>query len=378
MRLKILYIAPDVVLDLPKVLSEHFTGDYVSTWMRSDASDAKEDLARIESSFGDFRFHPRPRPVRNTLIAKVEELVFYAKKGVELSRRYGPYDAIVCYSPFRAAFAGFWVRFRTGTPLLVEFPLSPGSVYRRATSLGGRLRHFLAPRIARAVAELCDGVMILFPWQLEPLKVGPSVRRHLVHAFVRTRSDVRPSRLDDYVLLVGKPYEPKGADVLVDAFLKVRSKFPSVKLVMAGSDEDVTWLRKRAPHDAPIEYVGRLSHDDVLQLIAGCRIFALPSWTEGTPRTIIEAFALGRPVISTRIDGIPYIVRHGITGELVAPGNTDELADSLDRLLSRPEYARQLGEAGRQFSQSAFDPAAIATMWKEAVTAAVAPVGKTY
>ena len=370
-RLRLLYIAPDVVLDLPKALSAHFTGEYISTWMRSGASDAKVDLEKITASFGDFRFHPRPKPRNSGLLAKLEELVFYARKGVELHRQSGPYDVIVCYSPFRTAIAGLWIKWRTGTPVIVEFPLNPGSVYSRATGIGGRLRHYLAPRVARLVARLSDGVMILFPWQLDQLGVSSRVPRHLVHAFVRTKRNVLPSRTDDYILLVGKPWSPKGADILLQAFLSIRDRHPGLTLVLAGSDEDATWLRQMIPAGAPVELIERLPHDDVLRLIAGCRIFALPSWTEGTPRTIIEAFASARPVISTRTDGIPYVVRHGETGELVPVGSPVELAESIERLLNDPDYATQLGIAGKAFAETEFDAAHIADMWRDAVNAMV-------
>jgi glycosyltransferase involved in cell wall biosynthesis len=369
MRPRLLYIAPDVVLDLPKALSAHFTGDYVATWMKSGAADAKADLARIAESFGDFDFHPRPKPANNGLLAKLEELVFYARTGVALHRSRGPYDVIVCYSPFRTALAGLWIRWRTGVPVIVEFPLNPGSVYSRATGIGGKLRHFFAPRVARLVAKLSDGVMILFPWQLDQLGVAKSVPRHLVHAFVRTKQGVKPLRTDDYILLVGKPWGPKGADILLKAFLQISARHPALKLVLAGSDENASWLREMIPAGTRVELIERLPHDEMLALIAGCRIFALPSWTEGTPRTIIEAFALARPVVSTRTDGIPYVVRHGETGELVPVGDPDALAASLERLLNDPAYATRLGEAGQAFAAREFDSAHIADMWRDAVVA---------
>jgi glycosyltransferase involved in cell wall biosynthesis len=368
-RPRLLYIAPDVVLDLPRALSEYFTGDYVATWNKSDAPDAAEDRRRIDASFGDFTFHPRPRPSSTGLIAKAEELWFYAKTGVRLAREHGRYDLIVCYSPFRTAIAGLCIRLFTGSPVIVEFPLNPSSVYSRARGVGGRMRHWLAPIVARLVARLSDGVMILFPWQLDLLGVSKRVPRYLVHAFVRTREDVVATRTDDYVLLVGKPWEAKGADVLLRAFLKITDQHPSVKLILAGSDEDWSWIRAMIPVGARVELIARLPHDEVLSLIAGCRVFALPSWTEGTPRTIIEAFASARPVISTRTDGIPYIVRPGETGELVPTGDVDALASALHKLLADRAYAESLGMNGQHFARTEFNAARVASMWADAANA---------
>ncbi len=366
-RYRLLYIAPDVVLDLPAALSAHFEGDYVATWLKSDAPDAAEDLQRIRASFGRFEFHPRPRPTSRNLRTKLEELVFYVRKGVELSRTKGRYDVVVCYSPFRTGVAGLFIQWITGTPAIIEFPSNPASVFSRSPGLAGKVRHVLSPWLAKIVARLSSGIMILFPWQVDALGISSRVQRHLVHAFVRMKEGVPATRHDDYVLLVGKPWAAKGADILVKAFLRIAAKHPTVTLVIAGSDEDAGWLKSMVPAGARVEFVGRMPHDDILGLIAGCRVFALPSWTEGTPRTIIEAYSCARPVVATRTDGIPYVVRQDETGELVALGSDVELAAALDRLLSDPDRADQLGRNGQALARSEFAAGRIAQQWADAV-----------
>ena len=134
---RLLYIAPDVVLDLPAALSPYFDGDYVATWLRSDAPDAAEDLARINAAFGAFEFHPRPRPIEGGIASKLEELVFYVKKGIQLSRERGRYDVVVCYSPFRTGVAGILIQWFTGTPAIIEFPANPGERLNTDAGLDG-------------------------------------------------------------------------------------------------------------------------------------------------------------------------------------------------------------------------------------------------
>ncbi len=370
---RLLYIAPDVVLDLPGALSKYFDGDYVATWLRSDAPDAAEDLARINAAFGTFEFHPRPRPTTRGLGAKLEELRFYVRKGLELSRARGRYDVIVCYSPFRTGVAGILLQWLTGTPALIEFPSNPASVFSRSPGLAGRVRHFLSPWLAKMVARLSSGIMILYPWQVDALRISRRIPRHLVHAFVRMNEDAVAARADDYVLLMGKPWLPKGADLLIKAFLRITDEHPTVRLVVAGSDEDPAWLNALVPAGARVDIVGRMSHDESLSLIAGCRIFALPSWTEGTPRTIVEAFSHGRPVVATRTDGIPYLVRQDETGELVGLGSEAELAAALDRLLSDPNRAETLGRNGQRLVRTEFAADHVARMWSEAVRATLRP-----
>lgn len=371
-KFRLLYIAPDIVLDLPRALSAYFEGDYVATWMRSDAPDAKEDLEKIRASFGAFEFHPRPRPLNKGIRSKIEELVFYVRTGVQLSRSRGRYDVVVCYSPFRTGVAGVLIQWLTGTPALIEFPSNPRSVFSRSRSKLGRLSNFLSPWLSRLVARCSSGIMILFPWQVDGLGIASHVPRFLVHAFVRTRPGVQAQRTDDYILLVGKPWEAKGADVLVKAFLQITEKHPTVRLVIAGSDEDPLWLRDLVPAGGRVDFIGRLPHDDILSLMAGCRVFALPSWTEGTPRTIIEAYAYARPVVATRTDGIPYVVRQDETGELVAVNSVPELAAALDRLLSDPARAEQLGKNGQELARTEFAAERVAAMWRDAVKATLA------
>ena len=84
-------------------------------------------------------------------------------------------------------------------------------------------------------------------------------------------------------------------------------------------------------------------------------VFCLPSFAEGVPVVLMEAMATGRPVIATRIAGVPELVEDGISGLLVAPGNFEELADALLRLSVSPEERESLGLAGRHKVEEAFD-----------------------
>ena len=72
----------------------------------------------------------------------------------------------------------------------------------------------------------------------------------------------------------------------------------------------------------------------------------LPSANEGTPVSAIEALAGGRPVVATDVGGVPDVVRDGVDGFLVEPGDVDALADRLAELAADPELRRRMGEAG--------------------------------
>ncbi len=87
--------------------------------------------------------------------------------------------------------------------------------------------------------------------------------------------------------------------------------------------------------------------DDVAPYYASFDALILPSANEGTPVSAIEALAAGRPVVATRVGGVPDVIRDGEDGFLVDPGDVDALADRLGRLAANGELAQRMGEAGR-------------------------------
>jgi glycosyltransferase involved in cell wall biosynthesis len=89
-------------------------------------------------------------------------------------------------------------------------------------------------------------------------------------------------------------------------------------------------------------------------------IFVLPSLHEGIPMVLLEALALKRPVVASRVGGIPEVVSHGLSGMLVNPGNDTELAVGLQQLIQDREVAASLGVAGRNRVEQEFDAALMA------------------
>ena len=103
------------------------------------------------------------------------------------------------------------------------------------------------------------------------------------------------------------------------------------------------------------------------ELIAS-RALVLPSFGEGLPVVIMEALALGRPVISTCIAAIPELVRDGETGWLVPPENSTALARAVREATNDPEEARRRGENGRRRLDRCFRPPQAASIWHALVT----------
>jgi glycosyltransferase involved in cell wall biosynthesis len=137
------------------------------------------------------------------------------------------------------------------------------------------------------------------------------------------------------------------SDVLL-AFKRLREQGVDACLCMVGDGPERDALEHRA-HDLGIMkrtlFLGY--QEDVAPFYAAFDAMILPSGNEGTPVSAIESLAAGRPVVATRVGGVPDVVRDGEDGYLVEPGAVDELADRLARLAGDAELRRRMGEAGR-------------------------------
>jgi len=135
------------------------------------------------------------------------------------------------------------------------------------------------------------------------------------------------------VLFVGRLFREKGVQDLLGAFDRLADRHPEFRLAIvgAGPERAACEARARALGDR-LTVTGELGHDEIAQWIAACDVLTLPSWNEGTPNVILEALASGRPVVGTRVGGVPAVVRHAAQGELVAPRDVVGLAEALDRV----------------------------------------------
>jgi glycosyltransferase involved in cell wall biosynthesis len=148
-------------------------------------------------------------------------------------------------------------------------------------------------------------------------------------------------------LYAGRLAAQKAVDVLIDAIALV----PDARLDIVGEGPERAALERRAADVAPaqIRFVGYLDRAGVARAMAAARAVVLPSrWYENQPMVILEAMALGLPVIGTDLGGIPEQLGNGETGLLVGPDDPQALAAAMQQLLTDPAAARTMGDAARQ------------------------------
>ncbi|MBW6421945.1 glycosyltransferase family 4 protein [Rhizobium sp. XQZ8] len=156
----------------------------------------------------------------------------------------------------------------------------------------------------------------------------------------------------DYFVFAGRLAPEKGIATLIRATAKA-----GTKLVIAGTGPEETMLKELAASTgANVNFAGYLTGEKLFGLIGQSRGLILPSeWFENAPISVLEAYALGRPVIGTAIGGIPEMIREGETGLTARSGDPDDLARAMAELATRsPAERKTMGLAGRQWISKEF------------------------
>jgi glycosyltransferase involved in cell wall biosynthesis len=159
-------------------------------------------------------------------------------------------------------------------------------------------------------------------------------------------------------LLIARLLADKGIREYVAAARAVKAKFPEARFQLAGwIDPNPMSIRREElaawQEEGVIEYLGAL--DDVRPALAGARFYVLPSYREGTPRTVLEAMAMGRPVITTDAPGCRETVVDGDNGFLVPVKNIKALQAAMEKVLVDPDLAERMGNAGLQRARDKYD-----------------------
>jgi glycosyltransferase involved in cell wall biosynthesis len=147
----------------------------------------------------------------------------------------------------------------------------------------------------------------------------------------------------------------KGLETLLDALPAVLAAHPAVQLAIAGAGVDREPLEARARERgvaASVHFLGFV--EDPAAVLRGADVFVSSSWAESFPYVVLDAMALGRPIVATRVGGVAEAVRDGESGLLVEPRDAGALAQALIRLVSEPARADELGARARSQVRARF------------------------
>ncbi len=174
-----------------------------------------------------------------------------------------------------------------------------------------------------------------------PAAQWPKIR--VVHCglepdFFAVPGQIRPAVVPRLVC-VGRLCEQKGQQLLVAATAILARRGVAIELVLAGDGEmraEIEAAIAAAGLQAHVRITGWIGSEQVRDELLAARALVLPSFAEGLPVVIMEAMAIGRPVISTYVAGIPELVRDGVDGWLVPAGDVEALADAMQACLATP------------------------------------------
>ncbi|MGD9141890.1 MAG: glycosyltransferase [bacterium] len=213
---------------------------------------------------------------------------------------------------------------------------------------------------------------------------GAAAEKHLPRfedkvTVVPTGVDTRAFSPDDLarptgaVCFAGRIADEKGIDILVECAPEVIDDFPRAGFIVCGApftDEDRAYERRIQRRIDELGLASRFEFTgfirDVREVLRRSDLLVLPSRREALPKIVMEAMAMGKPVVAARVGGLPDLVSDGKSGLLVRPESPDELADALLKLLRAPALARSMGREGRRIAEERYGA--------EAATAAIVGV----
>jgi glycogen(starch) synthase len=172
---------------------------------------------------------------------------------------------------------------------------------------------------------------------------------------------LEPSPLDfdePRFLYLGRLVPEKGVDLAIEAFARVYRQFPRARLVIAGRGNQEHALQQQAQQlgiAAAVDFLGWVTPYEVPALINQATIMLVPSRDEPFCLSALQGGQMARPMIATRVGGLPEVIVDGQTGLLVEPESPAAIVEAMTTLLTEPERAKRLGSAARTHVQQRFD-----------------------
>ncbi len=246
----------------------------------------------------------------------------------------------------------------------VPFAMTYGFHYDRLARTAARA--WMHRRLERLALAEADAVIVTTP-ELAAYVAGRARSEHAVHLLPNAvdstafRPEPRPPSPVPTVLYVGRLSPEKNLGALVAAVAKLRGRL-EVALRFVGDGV----LRESLAGEAArvgvrLELAPVVDHGRIPAVYAAADVFALPSFTEGHAKALLEAMSCGVPCVASNVGGNRAAIVDGRTGLLVDPADVGALADAIERLITDRALARRLGEAARREVVERYDLSAIVT-----------------
>ncbi|MGB0538730.1 MAG: glycosyltransferase family 4 protein, partial [Alloalcanivorax venustensis] len=262
----------------------------------------------------------------------------------------------VVYGSIAAWLAGVEHRFALVTGLGYAFTGTASGKRALLRRLIQRLYRFALKRTHRVFFQNPDDEALFREFELLPEIVPSSVVNG--SGVDVAEYSVAPLPDNPSFLLIARLLGDKGVREYAQAAQLVKAVYPEAVFRLVGwidDNPDVITQREldQWVDSGLLEFLGRL--DDVRPAISDCSVYVLPSYREGTPRTVLEAMAMGRAVITTDAPGCRETVVDGDNGFLVPVKDVNALADAMIKMVATPGLAASMGERSRRIAEEKYD-----------------------
>jgi len=209
--------------------------------------------------------------------------------------------------------------------------------------------------------EKADCVIVLSEWWREQVVARFDALEDKVKVLYNPCSEVAQSDIgavkDKTILYAGTVCARKGYADLIRAFARVFPNHKDWKLMIAGNGEieQGKQLSEELGISSSVQFPGWLFGEDMESAFRSASVFCLPSYAEGFPMAVLDAWAWGLPVVTTPVGGIPDVARDGENMLLFSPGNIDELAMKLESIISDSALRDKISAASLDFSRNEFN-----------------------
>jgi glycosyltransferase involved in cell wall biosynthesis len=253
--------------------------------------------------------------------------------------------------------------FRNGKPCekclgkRVPWPALVHACYRDSRVATGAVAAMLSFHRARGTyRHAVDAYIALTRFARDKLvEAGlPTEKMHVRSNFMRT--DPGAGTGGNYAMYLGRLSPEKGIDVLLEAWERYK---PSVPLVICGDGPLAPLVEQAAAQNPAITWQVNRPHDELLHLLGRAAVLVLPSLCyEGFPKTIVEAYSKGTPVVASRLGSMPELVQEGVTGACFTAGSAAELAATVCRTIEDPTRLSRMRISARRQFESHYSAAA--------------------
>lgn len=272
--------------------------------------------------------------------------------------RRGETDVVIAYDPYACGLAGLFLKCMLGVKLIVQMN---GDFHEYPPS-SSTTKNTIMAMVFRLSMRWADAVKVLNSSQgTHVRRLCPSLPVYQFHDYVACNFfEAALTTQGTYILFVGHPFDLKGVDILIRAFLLIADRHPVVTLRIMGysPDHELPTYQALAGYHPRIEFLKPGWVEEVRDQLKDCYALVSATRTEALGRVFIEAMCCGKPIVASDTNGARICVEDGRTGFIVRQEDPADCAQQMDRLLSDPLLATQMGRAGRERARELFSEAA--------------------